>query len=578
MKKLTSVFIALTMSSFVLSSSNAAGVPDEQFSLSSPTDGIPALGIVVEESQHARGVFSKLQAFTADGNIRMKSKVTSVATCIQYGFGDCTSNKFFFYHAVLGMCKDSAAFDCVSNVSAKDSSGNQLDVKFVEEFPGRTPYEYVGDPAANLPSGSSTFIVDIPGAPHDGGTKYLVNVELSGEKQEGQSQFYVNQFQAAIFAVRKDAGSYSPPSPSLKASDFQFYGQDSYKRISTSSNGEPLSCAQSSSSFCANAFPMPQNVTFSLGIKLHTRVSGWLHGRLNNSAANISNTSDGNQLVEVSGNPAVVPALIAWQHRATLPPAIKAYYDANPEFVCQGTGFGGNIDGSSNGGVCNARYMLRELTNFTQQEMDEFLLWLPTLNDTAPYAPTQWSVQSMQNNYNDPKNCFKDASQLSGLVATNSAMYISGPPTFNSEDQSLDYKVASPHYLPDHSVFKGTYNLVIRSDVARCIYGFSSAPIKAAVSIQSSDGGSQVASTTLTESNGWLSLSANGFTFSNPTIHVKLSQDEPVVAPVNPVPSDVVVAKPSTLAKKITISCLKGKTTKKVTALKPTCPSGYKRK
>ena len=222
--------------------------------------------------------------------------------------------------------------------------------------------------------------------------------------------------------------------------------------------------------------------------------------------------------------------------------------------------------------------MLRELTNFTQQEMDEFLLWLPTLNDTAPYAPTQWSVQSMQNNYNDPKNCFKDASQLSGLVATNSAMYISGPPTFNSADQSLDYKVASPHYLPDHSVFKGTYNLVIRSDVARCIYGFSSAPIKAAVSIQSSDGGSQVASTTLTESNGWLSLSANGFTFSNPTIHVKLSQDEPVVAPVNPVPSDVVVAKPSTLAKKITISCLKGKTTKKVTALKPTCPSGYKRK
>jgi len=154
---------------------------------------------------------------------------------------------------------------------------------------------------------------------------------------------------------------------------------------------------------------------------------------------------------------------------------------------------------------------------------------------------------------------------LSGLVTTNSALYISGPPVFNIADQSLDYKVASPHYLPDHSVFKGTYNLIIRSDVARCIYGFSSAPIKATVSIQSADGGAQVATTSLTESNGWLSLSATGFTFSNPTIHVKLSQDLPTLAP-NKAPT------------KSTITCVKGKISKLVTSAKPTCPSGYKRK
>jgi hypothetical protein len=313
---------------------------------------------------------------------------------------------------------------------------------------------------------------------------------------------------------------------------------------------------------------------------LHTRVAGWLHGRLNNSVANISTTSDGNQLVEVSGNAAVVPALLTWQHRDKLPISLQDYYAKNSELLCQGTGFGGSLDGSPNGTVCNARYMLRELTNFTQQEMDEFLLWLPILNDTAPYAPTQWSFQSMENNYNDPKNCFKDPSQLSGLVATNSAMYISGPPSFNTNDQSLDYKVASPHFLPDHSVFKGTYNLIIRSDVARCIYGFSSAPIKASVSIQSSDGGTQVAATTLNETNGWLSLSASGFTFSNPTIHVKLSQDAPVVAPTAPITPDVpgAIAKQATPAKQITITCVKGKTTKKVTAVKPTCPTGYKKK
>ena len=573
-------FTLVALVSTLVSPSFAASVPDEQFTLSSPSDGVQSLGIVVEDSQHVRGVFSKLQAFTADGNIPMKSKVTSVTTCKSYGTTGCESNKFFFYDAVLGMCKDTSSFDCVTKVSAKDASGKSLAVNYVEEFPGRTPYEYVGDPSVNLPSGGSSFIVDIPEAPHSGGTKYMVNVELVGGKNETGNQFYVMQFQAAIFAIKKDPGSYDPPRPSLNAADFQFYSQDSYKRITNSSSGETLSCVQATRDLCANAYPMPQNVTFSLAMKLHTRVSGWLHGRLNDSAADISTTSDGNQLIEVSGTPAIVPSLIAWQHKATLPESLKNYYAQNPEFLCQGTGFGGNVSGTGLG-VCNALYMLRELTNYTQQEMDEFLLWLPILNDTAPYAATQWGFQSMQNTYNDSRNCFKDLTQLSGIVATNSTMYISGPPNFNAADQSLDYKVASPHYLPDHSVFKGTYNLVIRSDVARCIYGFSSAPIKASVSIQSSDGGSQVASTTLTESNGWLSLSANGFTFSNPTIHVKLSQDPPVVVPapapsVAPTTAPVTVVKP--VAKQISITCVKGKTSKKVTAVKPICPSGFKKK
>jgi len=39
-----------------------------------------------------------------------------------------------------------------------------------------------------------------------------------------------------------------------------------------------------------------------------------------------------------------------------------------------------------------------------------------------------------------------------------------------------------------------------------------------------------------------------------------------------------VSASPSTQAKKTTITCVKGKLTKKVTAVKPICPSGYKKK
>ena len=121
------------------------------------------------------------------------------------------------------------------------------------------------------------------------------------------------------------------------------------------------------------------------------------------------------------------------------------------------------------------------------------------------------------------------------------------------------------------------------------IYKFSNAPISASVSITSSDGGQQnVATTVVNEDNGWLHLSATGFTFSSPTLKVKLTQDGSIGSPT-PQPS----AKPSASAepapttsaapvavakKKSTITCVKGKKVKKVTAVKPQCPKGYKKK
>jgi hypothetical protein len=117
----------------------------------------------------------------------------------------------------------------------------------------------------------------------------------------------------------------------------------------------------------------------------------------------------------------------------------------------------------------------------------------------------------------------------------------------------------------------------MRSDIARCIYGFSNAPIKAEISITSDEGEKKVATTIVNEKNGWLYLSAKGFTFSSPIINVKLSQEKEVVATPTPTPTPSAVAKPAA-KKSVTISCVKGKTTKKVTAVSPKCPAGYKKK
>jgi len=115
------------------------------------------------------------------------------------------------------------------------------------------------------------------------------------------------------------------------------------------------------------------------------------------------------------------------------------------------------------------------------------------------------------------------------------------------------------------------------SKVARCIYGFTQAPISATVSITSDAGVVSAATVVVNERNGWLSLGAYNFTYSSPTIRVVLSGSP--VSEVKATPSPTPTAAPQkSPVKKSTITCLKGKTTKKVTAVNPKCPAGYKKK
>ena len=104
----------------------------------------------------------------------------------------------------------------------------------------------------------------------------------------------------------------------------------------------------------------------------------------------------------------------------------------------------------------------------------------------------------------------------------------------------------------------GSYDLILNSTVARCLYGFTNAPIGATVSVVNNEGGSQVATTIITEKDGFFRMGAYGFGFSSPLIKMKITQ--------------------SAQASTQTITCVKGTLTKKVTGSSPTCPSGYKKK
>jgi hypothetical protein len=115
------------------------------------------------------------------------------------------------------------------------------------------------------------------------------------------------------------------------------------------------------------------------------------------------------------------------------------------------------------------------------------------------------------------------------------------------------------HYLPGGTELNlGTYNLIMRSDVARCLYGFSQAPLSATISVLNEQGTKTTATSVVSEKNGWLKLAAYGFSFSKKTIRAKITK-----------------AKPTRIA---CVSVADESKVRNIRAINPKCPKGFRQK
>ena len=552
MKKLIGLLSLLLLLPIAIA--NADLVPDEQFIRTGPPTDAPSRGMVIDDAE-TMAIFSSLQAHTGNGSIMGQSPLESRVNCTSVGSIDCEvdTKNLFMYRAALDFCANSTSSDCVKSVGAIDKNGKILAVNFVENFPKVAPNGFQGDAALKLPDGKTTFIVDIPDAPHEGGTQYLIVAQLAGHKEVKDSQFIYDNLFTSIFAVKKVVGDYQIGKPSTEKLADGIFGVWAFNgsTLDKSNQMATMPCAQSTETECLLPVALPKDVTFSMSLQLRTKISGWLHGRMTDLTSKIEKLDSELDLVTVEGKPAIVPIIFTWKEKTQLSAELQKFYLDNPKVLKSGITFGT----SSTGLWADYPSMLRGV-RFHSDDLQEALLWIKESEDKAPFAATRWSIKSTNDGI-DPKNCFKTAKGLGGVVSTNSTFYLAGPPVFSSANQTLDYTVASAHLLPNGEVFKGTYNLMIQSALARCLYGFTSAPISASLSIINSDGTSTIATTTLSERNGYISLAAQGFTFSNPTLRVKLTQKKSQV---------------------YTITCIKGKASKKVTAVKPKCPTGFKKK
>jgi hypothetical protein len=378
--------------------------------------------------------------------------------------------------AVLPSCESATSEDCIV------SFGLELDGQF---YPG----EYVSAvnvdgstdalPSQNLFRGGQSSIFRVAEVPHDQGDLYMVSPQ-AGLLSDFRTPFVTNDFYLMVIPVVINPRSFEASLP------------------------DRLPCIWRNATECATRAKFNIESKVSVQIRLTSEVGGWFLGRMKDPVIDVTSFSPRNNLLTLTAHPVEVArfSYTVKKEDVTL---------ADRRAAGNSGGIGGWEDGGSirifNNGFDTSNFGM--LRHFKQR-----------VNDTAVGTSTIFQMRTTSRDSGNP--CLGDRSRVLGIVTTNSMVYDGFTPRFSRG--FLDYRVAGLHYEPDGvTEVLGSYDLVMRSDVARCLYGFSNAPVSATVTI-TGEGDSNIATTIVSERNGWLKLAAYGFTFSQKTIKVQLTQ------------------------------------------------------
>ena len=422
----------------------------------------------------------------------------------------------------LPKCTDTLTNYCIDSLAISESSETPLQPGTLLGYTdART---YVADIARGVPESSTTSRWKVPGVKNQAGTDtYAVKVLLDGFLSATSNALYVFQVSALI---------------------------EPYAEKTISANTSQECTSWQSGTACGVRKDFIEGQKAQLSVRLPNTITGWLHGRLKGAGISVEKFDTTQNKVTVTAENVSVPEL------NTLFTDAQVDTLANPSFFRPN----GRKWNSVNAGNPASLEWVKQLAK--------------PLNETATGEHTTWSFSTIPPIANANK-CFQDKTRLLGLVMTNSLVYSPGAPEFDGKQ--LNYQVGGLHFKSDGKTpTTGTYDLLMRSDAARCLYNFTDAPLSASVTVTTAAGGEQQISTTvLNEKDGWLHLGAYGFTFSSPILRVKLT-GVPKNIVQNQSSDNKKVASPA--AKKYTLTCVKGKVVKKIIAAKPTCPFGYNKR
>lgn len=426
---------------------------------------------------------------------------------------------------LLPHCSEATNEACIQSVSVAPPAGQFEEAKFLRSAKGGI--RIAGNTKLGLLDGVTPSMFEAKSALNAGGVgTYAVVIKATQHFNHQSRKYETTSMVASVMPYKEAAGNYRAAKYVASAKPSERYQGD----------GVDSSCVWVEDGACGKLQDFVEGTRVKLAIKMPKSIGGWFSGRMKDPKISVSAGSANTNLVVIDSEAVAVPQL--------------AYVKKKADIVTEKTFNIGS--GGTPGGV----FWSVNSGGIASEDVFKFMeLYRKPMNDTATGVSTLWNMMTISGG--DGSNCLGDTSKVLGIATTNAMAYDSTAPSFSNG--FLSYKVGGLHYLPGgKDVVQGTYDLVMRSETARCLYGFSKAPISATVSVLGGDNTS-IATTIVNEKDGWLKMAAYGFTFSQKTLQVKVTQKGAVKKPT-------------------TITCVKGKATKKVSAVAPKCPAGFKKK
>ena len=448
----------------------------------------------------------------------------------------------------LPPCQLDSSTSCIEGLTIKTMSGNSVgnfvrvvDNTLTPEFKAQTESSHAqccssivtwgastwpGLPGKNLPTPTPPSVWQIPGVVHKGGADtYLTSASLSMRLFKNGSIQFMGMNSDVVPFSEITGNAFHPPAWTHRASsDARYDGHypviASRPLSATFTNPSAVNtfaCAYEESGKCGLAYQFADGTKAELKLRLPRSLGGWFYGRLANTELALDPIDNRLNRVTIIGEPIKVPVasgqfqLFAPENEKYRNYVLEFQYKSNPAFQKEIR----QREASGEGG-------LGSWGNWEpEQGLNEFRAYEPLMGDRAKGQVQMWSVSTLPYWQTD-NPCFADKTRVQGILTTNAMVYQAGLPTFSKGQ--LSYQVAGLHYNHDGSLFTGDYTLQMRADDARCLYGYTEAPIQTKVSVTDSGGTQKIATTSVSERSGWLTIRARNFTFSSPKIVVSIKQ------------------------------------------------------
>ena len=513
---------------------------------------------------------------------RSGSPADSPSTAVRAGLAslDC-SQSTVDYKSVLQVCTSQSDVDCIESVQAWSTATPNVvvvkDGEFDQLYPKRGAQDFLS-PATGVKAGGPSSIFDFPDFPHrlsagecingqNCGSLYAVTVTLAGRRSVAEGlnspSFFASITPTEIRNTTCDVRYNGDQSLSATGDgycmdsstggvavdrdggyrcvmfDNEESDTDGDRRITSGGGSTDIAT-------CAMKHAFPEDVKFKINVRLSKTPAGWFHGRMSAPEITLSE-SNGVTNLGIAAGAVAVPAVGASGPYASFSQDVKNWFTQNCS-QDQGGQCGtrlGNQDWS-NAFVRNAEVSPNPYTALSFRQLE---LWKDFFDDSASAVPTNWSVRTLGGEeMQSASRCVTDATGVTGIVTTNSTLYSQGPPAYSQATGTLDYQVASPHFLNDGTTeFLGEYHLLIREDVAQCLYGFTGSEVTSSMSVVSADPVPATTRFVFEKEDNFYHFAATGFTFSAPTIKARLQGVQAAAAPAP------VVAAPAVEVPEVTV-------------------------